>query len=137
MAKPTAFVIEDDVNLALAFAEAIKAAEFEVEVIHDGLVAKQRLVEVLPALVILDLHVPNVTRNELLTFIQTDERLAHTRVIVASADALSADEMRGRADLVLLKPVGFRQLRDMAAWLRPGVSSDGNHKSRNATDGTL
>ena len=119
MDKPSAFVIEDDKNLALAFAEAVKEADYDVEVIYDGIVARQRLVEAPPSLVILDLHIPNATRTEILYFIQSDERFANTRVIVASADAISADELRNSADLVLLKPVGFKQLRDMATRLRP------------------
>ncbi|HYH02664.1 MAG TPA: hypothetical protein VEC37_06150, partial [Bacillota bacterium] len=83
MEKPIAFVIEDDQNLALAFAEAVRGADYEVEVIHDGAIAKVRLAEVLPSLVILDLHIPNVSRTDLLTFIKSDQRFINTRVIVA------------------------------------------------------
>lgn len=119
MDKPSAFVIEDDVNLATAFAEAVRSADYEVEVIHDGAIAKTRLAEAPPSLVILDLHIPHVDGRELLTFINSDARFANTRVIVASADANSSDEVRNTADLVLLKPVGFRQLKDLAVRLRP------------------
>ncbi len=118
MEKPIAFVIEDDQNLALAFAEAVRGADYAVEVIHDGAIARVRLAEAVPSLVILDLHIPNVSRTELLTFMKSDERFINTRVIVASADAASADEFGTLADLVLLKPVGYKQLKDLATRLR-------------------
>ncbi len=119
MNNPSAFVIEDDKNLALAFAEAVRDADYDVEVIYDGEIAKARLIESPPTLVILDLHIPHAGRTEILSLINSDARFVNTRVIVASADAISADELQNDADLVLLKPVGFRQLRDMATRLRP------------------
>jgi hypothetical protein len=39
--------------------------------------------------------------------------------MLASADALMAQSMRRDADLVLLKPVSFSQLRDLAKRLYP------------------
>lgn len=120
--KPLAFVIEDDKNLALAFGEAVEEANFEVEVIHDGQIAKKRLEETTPAIVVLDLHIPNVNGTELLQYIRSDERLKDIRVIIASADDHRASALRGQADLVLLKPIGFRQLQQLATRLRPKES---------------
>jgi DNA-binding response OmpR family regulator len=119
MDQPIAFVIEDDRNLALAFAEAVKEAEFEVEVIYDGETALTRLKEATPDIIILDLHIPHVNGSEILNYIRTSDRLKGIRVIVASADDHRAAELRGIADLVLLKPIGFRQLQQLATRLRP------------------
>ena len=117
--KPIAFVIEDDKNLALAFAEAVKEADFEVEVIYDGKIAMERLAEASPDIVILDIHIPNVSGMEILDHIRSTERLQNIRVIIASADDHRAASLRGIADLILLKPIGFRQLQQLAARLRP------------------
>jgi len=122
--KPLAFVIEDDKNLALAFAEAVEEADYEVEVLNDGKVAMERLAETTPTIVILDLHIPHVKGSEILDYIRSTERLENIRVIVASADDHRAAELRGIADLVLLKPVGFRQLQQLALRLRPKETSD-------------
>jgi hypothetical protein len=40
-------------------------------------------------------------------------------VVIATADPQMADELQDRSDLVLLKPVSFNQLRDLAARLAP------------------
>jgi two-component system OmpR family response regulator len=118
MEAPLAFVIEDDVNLAAAFGAAITRANYSVEVINDGAVARQRLLEDTPKLVVLDLHIPYVSGPQLLKLIHETSRLSQTHVIVATADAASADALRGRSDLVLLKPIGFQQLSELASRLR-------------------
>lgn len=115
----TAFVIEDNKNLALAFAEALGEANFEVEVIRDGKIAMERLSAVKPTIVVLDLHIPHIKGKEILTYIRSEERLKDVRVIVATANDRKAEELSDEADLVLLKPVGFSQLKQLAARLRP------------------
>lgn len=119
MSNFTAFVIEDDKNLALAFAEALEEADYEAEVIYDGRTALKRLEETIPAIVILDLHIPHVKGDEVLEYMRGEERLKDVRIIVATADSSLANQLSDSADLVLLKPVGFRQLKELAARLRP------------------
>jgi CheY-like chemotaxis protein len=103
----------------MIFAEALAAAQFETEVIRDGNAAAARLAVTRPDVVVLDLHLPNISGRELLEQIRGDARLTHTRVMLASADARMAQSMRKNADLVLLKPVSFSQLRDLAKRLCP------------------
>jgi hypothetical protein len=55
-----------------------------------------------------------VQGTEILNGIRSDPRLAGTRVIVATADPRLAEVLHEQADLVLLKPIGFHQLRDLA-----------------------
>ena len=120
MTQPLAFIIEDDVNLADAFSEAVHQAGYETEIIYDGNTAKKRLNESLPALVILDLHIPMISReDEIIKLINADERLVHTRVVITTADSVSAEALRENASLVLLKPIGFGQLKTLAERLRP------------------
>jgi hypothetical protein len=40
-------------------------------------------------------------------------------VIIVTADARRAKELQDAADLVLLKPIGFMQLRDIAKRMLP------------------
>lgn len=117
--KNFALIIEDDPDLADIFAQALQAAEFETETIRDGRAGLARLLELKPALVVLDLHLPNMTGPQILEKIRAEAGLDHTRVIVASADPLMADLLQATADLVLLKPISFSQLRDLATRLRP------------------
>jgi DNA-binding response OmpR family regulator len=110
-----AFVIEDDQDLSNIFTEALKAAGYQVETIRDGAIAQQRLKEANPEIIILDMHLPNIDGAQLLTQIRADERLAKTRVILATADALLGEYYNKQADLVLVKPISFSQLRDLTA----------------------
>ena len=110
-----AFVIEDDQDLSNIFTEALKAAGYQVETIRDGAIAQQRLKEVTPELVILDMHLPHVDGATLLTQIRADEQIKNTRVILATADALLGEYYDKKADLVLVKPISFSQLRDLTA----------------------
>ncbi len=119
MEKPLAFIIEDDKNLAMAFAEALEDAQYKVEVIFDGRTALDRLASTTPATVVLDLHIPYVSGADILHFIRNNERLANIRVIVATADDQTASILDDLANLVLLKPIGYQQLRDLASRLKP------------------
>jgi hypothetical protein len=50
----------------------------------------------------------------LLNQVRSDGRLEKTRVFLATADANMASYLRDQAELVLLKPIGFSQLKDLA-----------------------
>jgi DNA-binding response OmpR family regulator len=117
MNKGLAFVIEDDSDLVTIFSEALRRAGFEVEGIRAGDRAMERLAAVLPRIIVLDLHLPKVSGPDILRYIRSEERFKDTRVIITSADAQLADEFRDIADLVLVKPVSFSQLRDLAGRL--------------------
>ncbi|MBT3188892.1 MAG: response regulator [Anaerolineae bacterium] len=119
--NPLALVIEDDPEQQNIFTKAIEMAGFSVEAIGNGKQAIARLDEVSPKLIVLDLHLPGVSGDEILHHIRADERLASARVMLATADPLRADTLRDQSDLVLLKPVSFIQLRDLAIRLRSGI----------------
>ncbi len=119
MKNPLALVVEDDKKQATIFSQALNMAQFDTEVVHDGQVALDKLKEITPALVILDMHLPNYTGDYILKQIRADDRLTKTRVILATADPLMAEPLREESDLVLLKPISFSQLRDLAIRLRP------------------
>jgi CheY-like chemotaxis protein len=124
MSSPSALIIEDHPDSAIIFTEALKAAGFETETIQSGDTALVRLATTTPDVVILDLHLPRVAGTDILHQIRTDPRLTKTHVIVATAHPQMVDSLRGEADLVLIKPVSFSQLRDLAARLIPGASPD-------------
>lgn len=119
MKKQLALIIEDDPDLSAIFARALRAADFETEIVRDGRQALARLADIQPVVVVLDLHLPHISGDKILHQIRADTRLAQTRVIVASADHVLADYLKIEADLVLVKPISFSQLRDLAIRLRP------------------
>lgn len=119
MNHPFALIVEDDQDLATIFAEALQAAEYETKIVQDGVTALLVLKKTQPEVVVLDLHLPRISGQEILKQIRADQRLTATRVIIATADPYTADSLRDTADLVLIKPISFTQLRDLAARLRP------------------
>ena len=118
MTKPFALIIEDDPQLGQIFALSLHN-EFETETIPDGLAALNRLAWTVPAVIVLDLHLPGIGGKEIYQHMRGDARLAQTRIIICTADAQLAETMREEVDLILLKPVSPLQLRDLAARLRP------------------
>ena len=120
MDNSLAFVIEDDEAHVDLFSVALQKAGFEVEAFRDGQAALSRLTETIPDLVLLDLHLPHVSGADILSYIRSDPRLKNTRVVLASADPQMASLLREKADLVLIKPISYFQLRELAARLRAG-----------------
>jgi DNA-binding response OmpR family regulator len=115
--KSIALVVEDDENLANAFGYALKA--FDVKIIYHGGEALEWLQDGnIPDVVVLDLNLPGARGSDILEFIRTDDRLKDVRVIITTANDRVAETLHGQADLVLLKPVGYRQLQELANRLK-------------------
>ena len=119
MKKPFALIIEDHLASAEFFATALSESGFETEIIRTGQDGISRLSAVVPDLIILDLNLPGVHGSEILKAVRSDERLVDTRVIVATTHWQGAEEVEQEADLVILKPVGYEQLRDLASRFLP------------------
>lgn len=124
MSNQFALIIEDNKDAAFIFAEALQAAGFETQIIRSGDTASTWLSSTVPDVVVLDLHLPHVAGTDILRQIRADTRLAETRVIIATADPSLADFIRDQADLVLIKPISFSQLRDLSARLGSVTSPD-------------
>jgi CheY-like chemotaxis protein len=115
VSQQQAFIIEDDFDAATIFETALQKIGFETEAIASGDKALERLQEAVPHLIILDLHLPHVNGTTILQTLRNDVRFKDTIVIVATADPRMADLIRSQADLVLMKPTTFSQVRDLAA----------------------
>ena len=117
MEKRFALIIEDDLEFAKYVAVALAAMNFETELIDNGGKALARLTEVVPHLVILDMHLPVYSGDNVLRQIYADRNLIDTRVIIITADSRVKNEYVGKADRVLTKPIElhtFQQVvRDM------------------------
>ena len=114
-----ALIVEDDQDLASIFAEALRGVGFEVEIMPDGKLARERLInDTAPFLILLDMHLPHVSGADLLSIIKEDEKFAKTTVIITTADARMGDMYSNDVDFVLIKPISFVQLRDLTARLK-------------------
>jgi CheY-like chemotaxis protein len=111
---PLAMIVEDDDKQATIFAQALQIAGFTVEHVSNGRIAQERLAQTLPVLIVLDLHLPEVSGDKLLHQIRSDERLLNTQVILATADPAMADSLTDHSDYIMQKPISFSQLKDLA-----------------------
>lgn len=112
-----ALIIEDNVELAYIYGAALEALDYQTENITDGKKALQRLTEIVPALIILDMNLPHVSGHYIYKKLRSDEQFARTPIIIATANQLIADALReeiGGLDRLLVKPVSPSQLRNVA-----------------------
>lgn len=121
MKTPQALIVEDVPDLSQIFAEALDAAGYNVTCLADGLAAHTYLQDATPDLLVLDLHLPRLRGDSLLQHVQQNGRFNHTKVIIVTADAYRGQELQKEVDLVLLKPISYRQLRDLSSRLVNGM----------------
>lgn len=117
MSKPLAIIVEDDLHLNEIFVLSLQE-DFNVESFMDGDSALERLSQVKPRLLILDLHLPDVAGKQILSQVRSDNNLKDITVIICTADARQADYLQEKADFILLKPVSPSQLAQLAERLK-------------------
>jgi DNA-binding response OmpR family regulator len=115
--KPLALIIEDDEDLSVIFTEVFNEAGFQTETLRNGQLALDRLCQITPEVISLDMLLPGVSGMNVLKYIRSEDRLELTSVIMTTADHEIAEHAHDLADFVLLKPIGFVQLHKLATQL--------------------
>ena len=123
---PVALVVEDDDKLATIFTSALNLAGFDVRHAVNGRQAMDQVNSLMPAIVLLDLHLPEVSGDKILHYIRSADRLKDMVIILATADSAMADSLEEKADFVLQKPISFTQLRDLAIRIRSTLRPNPN-----------
>ena len=122
----TALIIEDDEDLANIFAEALRGIGFEPENALNGKIAREKLKEEdAPFLILLDMHLPHISGQELLRDMKSDAKFNNSWIIISTADARLAEQYREQVDFALIKPVQYSQLKGLASRLKPKVGQSG------------
>lgn len=110
-----AFIIEDDRDIADTYAQAVREAGYEVEVFYDGGRAYERLQrDPAPNLVLLDMHLPVTTGNEIAWEMWFELDQTHIIIITADADMASIYRTKQEVDEVFVKPVPLDVIRDVS-----------------------
>jgi CheY-like chemotaxis protein/predicted DNA-binding transcriptional regulator AlpA len=115
--KLFALIIEDDADAGAIFEFTLRAVGFHPMTVRTGQEALSIMTSMLPNLVVLDLHLPDMPGIDILQRIRTTGWLADVPVIVATAHPQMAEVVEEEADLVLIKPVRYRVLQDKAVEL--------------------
>ena len=99
-------IVEDEAGLAEVISLHLEAAGYETVVCHDGLAALYEVDRQAPNLVVLDLHVPQISGFRLIQLLK--QRGGATRIPVVVTTALSfqeaEDAVRSGADDFMTKP---------------------------------
>jgi CheY-like chemotaxis protein len=120
---PLALIAEDNAEQSYIFRKALFMSGYQVEVVNNGLAASARLQEIVPRIVVLDLHLPGLSGEKLLHQIRSDERLKDTKIFLITGDDGLAEKLRSDATITLLKPISFAQLSMLATKFLPQTGS--------------
>jgi len=115
--KPFILIAEDNQTIADVYVDTFKSMGLMAHVIRDG----KQVVEYferrsakIPALLMLDVNLPNVSGLYILKYLRKKHDLPHMKIVMATANklAIAAPEM-ALADAVLEKPVMYDTLLDL------------------------
>ena len=107
----TILIVEDDGAIAVGLADTLQGEGYAVHVANNGMKALEFIARNEPALIVLDLNLPDMDGLEVLTHVR--ERGHSYPVLILSARALELDKVRGLdkgADDYLTKPFGLSEL---------------------------
>jgi CheY-like chemotaxis protein len=106
--RPLVLLVEDDRDGRKMYAEWLAQAGFRVEQAHNGLQALERAFDLLPAVVVTDLHIPGIDGYELTRRLKADVRTGSIPVLaVTGYGPYTQDPSRAEragCDVVLSKP---------------------------------
>lgn len=96
-------VVEDEPNLAEAFAGVLRREGYEVEVVNNGRLGLERAIASRPDLVLLDYELPELDGIQVIDRLRAESATRDLPVLLASASNVSLEEMC-RASAFLKKP---------------------------------
>ena len=112
--KKTVIVVEDEPDAAEMFGEMMRVSGFDVVQLYSSAPAIETIFAKQPALVILDIMMPDVSGLEILRYMRREPSLKDIPVILVSAKSMPSDIQEGLdagASEYLTKPVGFLELK--------------------------
>ncbi|MEM9954673.1 MAG: response regulator [Chloroflexota bacterium] len=118
MAQPFAVIIEDQINLATLYEDALRLVGYNTVSIRNGLEALNYLqLNDVPNLVILDVNLPGMSGRDILRHIRSKEKYADLPVIILTANSLMVAQIRRETtalDYLFVKPITMPKLQELA-----------------------
>ena len=109
----TIYIVEDDVNIREIERYALKNSGYEVEEFDCGAEMFRRIEQKVPALLLLDIMLPNEDGLDILTRLRSDKNTEKLPVIMVTAKTSELDKVKGLdlgADDYISKPFGVMEL---------------------------
>ena len=127
MAVPrTALVVEDDPEIRKLIRKYLEKLGFEVHEAGTGKAALVELAAMTPALVCLDLMLPEMSGYDICRHIRRMPALSEVRVLMISARSMPPDRAQAEevgADAYLIKPIRWKAFSATVLGLFDGVTS--------------
>jgi DNA-binding response OmpR family regulator len=101
-------VVEDDMTLAAMYRNALRLAGYEVHAVENGVTALWFIDQAPPDAIVLDLHLPGIRGDVILSEIAARQDLCHIPVIVVTGS--DAQLLVAQANAILEKPVDVGRL---------------------------
>jgi two-component system phosphate regulon response regulator PhoB len=106
-------VVEDEEDLAQLLVYNLRAEGFEVEVAGSGASALAKTKALRPALILLDVMLPDIPGTEVARLVRVDPELASTAILMVTAKGQEQDRIKGLelgADDYVVKPFSVKEL---------------------------
>ncbi len=110
---PLILVVDDSIDICMMVKLALSKKQYRVELAHSGEEAIQKIVELRPSLVLLDVVMPNLSGLEVLSKIRASDDFKNLPIILMSARTQDSDIRRARAlgaSEYVTKPFNLNQL---------------------------
>ncbi len=111
--KKTILIVDDEPNIVISIKYLMKHAGYEVVTAYDGQQALDYLAESSPALMILDVMMPNKNGFEVCEEVRGDSRFADMPILMLTAKGSEAEMNKGfslGADAYISKPFSTHDL---------------------------
>lgn len=109
----TIFIVEDDINIREIERYALKNSGYEVEEFESGAELFERMKQVVPSLILLDIMLPNEDGLDILGKLRANKATAEIPIMMVTAKASELDKVKGLdqgADDYITKPFGVMEL---------------------------
>ena len=107
------FIVDDEPNIVISIEYLMKRAGYEVAVAYDGQQALDYLAGDIPALMILDVMMPNKNGFEVCEEVRADNRFADMPILMLTAKGREAEMNKGLslgANAYMTKPFSTHEL---------------------------
>ena len=94
---PTVMVVDDSITMRKVTSRVLENHSLDVVTANDGLDAAEKLRDIVPDLILLDIEMPRMDGYELLEHIRADARLRHVPVVMITSRAGQKHRKKARA----------------------------------------
>ncbi|WKZ73454.1 MAG: response regulator [Ignavibacteriaceae bacterium] len=111
--KQIILIIEDNQEVGRFLSKTLQD-EYRVIQAFNGFDGLRKAVNLIPDLILSDIHMPGVNGIDLTRLIKNDEKTSHIPVALITADAYEANKIiaiEAGADEILIKPVSLKELK--------------------------